>query len=83
MATSNEKSWIQKTPTICGGDACVRNTRIPVWSIVRALQLGTREEELTTYFVAPLTRDDVDAALAYYREHGHEIDSEIRMNEVA
>src|SRR5712692_2863160 len=29
-----EDSWIQKTPDICGGDACIRNTRLPVWSLV-------------------------------------------------
>ncbi|NEP91259.1 MAG: DUF433 domain-containing protein [Okeania sp. SIO2C2] len=25
---------INKTPNVCGGDACVGNTRIPVWSLV-------------------------------------------------
>ncbi|WP_445242043.1 DUF433 domain-containing protein [Microcoleus sp. LEGE 07076] len=23
-----------KTPGLCGGDACIGNTRIPVWSLV-------------------------------------------------
>jgi uncharacterized protein (DUF433 family) len=31
-----EHSWIQKTPDICGGDACILTTRIPVWSVVVA-----------------------------------------------
>jgi uncharacterized protein (DUF433 family) len=78
-----EKSWIQKTPTICGGDACIRDTRIPVWSLVVARQLGASAEELRTYFVTPLTAADVQAALDYYAEHTPEIDNEIRLNEEA
>src|SRR6516164_3303067 len=33
-------SWVQKTPDVCGGDACIRRTRIPVWLLVRHRQLG-------------------------------------------
>ncbi len=25
-----ETSWVQKTDNVCGGDACIRNTRIRV-----------------------------------------------------
>ena len=25
------ETWIRKTPNVCGGDACIRNTRIMVW----------------------------------------------------
>lgn len=78
-----DKSWIQKTPAICGGDACVRNTRIPVWSLVQAHHLGATTQELQTYFVTPLTADDVRAALAYYESHLEEIDNEIRLNQEA
>ena len=28
-----EHSWIQKNPDVCGGDACIRNTRVPVWAL--------------------------------------------------
>ena len=28
--TTKNKSWVQKTPGVCGGDACIRNTRITV-----------------------------------------------------
>jgi uncharacterized protein (DUF433 family) len=78
-----EKSWIQKTPTVCGGDACIRDTRIPVWSFIQAQRLGASVEELLTYFVTPLTPADVQAALGYYDEHAEEIDNEIRLNEEA
>jgi uncharacterized protein (DUF433 family) len=28
--TVHKKSWVQKTPNVCGGDACIRNT----WSLM-------------------------------------------------
>ncbi len=77
------KSWIQKRPTVCGGDACIRDTRIPVWSVVRANQLGVSADDLRTHFVTPLTAADVQAAMNYYVAHGDEIDNEIRLNEEA
>jgi uncharacterized protein (DUF433 family) len=77
------QSRIQKTPTICGGDACIRDTRIPVWSVVEAHRLGASAEELLSYFVTPLSAEDVQAALDYYEEHAEEIDNDIRLNEEA
>ena len=78
-----EKSWIQKTPAVCGGDACIRDTRIPVWSVVQAHRLGVSPQELLIHFVTPLTPADVQAALTYYDEHAEEINHEIRLNEEA
>lgn len=78
-----EKSWIQKTPGLCGGDACIRNTRTPVWSMVAARRLGVSDEQLLRYFVTPLTADDVEAAWLYYHRHREEIDNDIRENEEA
>lgn len=31
---------INKTPGICGGEACIAGTRIAVWLLVEAQQLG-------------------------------------------
>ena len=81
--TSQEKSWIQKTPGVCGGDARIRDTRIPVWSVVNALHGGVSAQALLTHFVTPLTTADVQAAIAYYDEHSEEIDNAIRLNEEA
>jgi uncharacterized protein (DUF433 family) len=78
-----EKSWIQKSPGICGGDTCIRDTRVPVWSIIRASQRGTTFEQLQRYFVTPLSAADVQAALDYYREKSAEIDEDIRLNDEA
>lgn len=78
-----EDSWIQKTPDICGGDPCIRNTRIPVWSIVSARHRGATQDQLLSYFVTPLTPGDIRAAIAYYEQHAEEIDQEIRQNQEA
>jgi len=78
-----EHSWIQKTPGRCGGDACIRDTRIPVWSVIEARQQGASDEELLTYFVTPLTPADVQAALAYFQQNRQEIENDIRLNREA
>lgn len=78
-----EQSWIQKTPGVCGGDACIRDTRIPVWSLVVARRLGIVDKELLHYFVTPLSPADVQAAWAYYEQQQEEIDQEIWTNEKA
>lgn len=35
---------IKKTPNICGGDACIGNTRIPVGSLVSDRTLGMSDD---------------------------------------
>ena len=48
LAQSLRKFWsgIQKTPGVCGGDACIRQTRISVWVLVNARRLGISEADL-------------------------------------
>jgi uncharacterized protein (DUF433 family) len=75
------ESWIQKTPDVVGGDACIRNTRIPVWSLVIARRLGISDRELHNQYVVPLTQADVDAAWAYAAAHPAEIEEAIREND--
>ena len=78
-----EKSWIEKTPGVCGGRACVRTTRLPVWSLVFTRRLGISDEDLLEHFVTPLSWDDLDAAWEYYERHHDEIERDIRENEEA
>jgi uncharacterized protein (DUF433 family) len=75
------QSWIQKTPNVCGGDARIRNTRVPVWSLVVARRLGATDAELLDYFVTPLTPADVAAAWDYYARHREEIEQALRQQE--
>ena len=78
--TSTTKSWVQKTPGVCGGRACIRNTRITVWGVVNYRRLGVADAQILQYIVG-LTPEDLHAAWDYYREHAAEIDEDIRENE--
>lgn len=78
--TSTTKSWIQKTQGVCGGRACIRNTRITVWGLVINRRLGAADQQLMAA-IAGLTPQDLQAAWEYYAEHGAEIDADIRENE--
>ena len=82
-AVAPQVSWIQKRPEVCGGDACVRDTRIPVWSVIVARRLGVSNIALRNYFVTPLMPADIQAALRYFEQYQEEIDCSIRLNEVA
>jgi uncharacterized protein (DUF433 family) len=80
---SPSESWIQKTPEVCGGDACIRTTRIPIWSLVEARRLGFSDQELLNHYDPPLTQADLDTAWAYFDNHRNEIEQAIRENEDA
>ena len=79
---SSLRSWIEKNPGVCGGDACIRAMRIPVWSVVQSLKLGVSEAEVLRALPS-LTPDDLQVARRYYEEHAEEIDTAIRLNEEA
>ena len=55
---------IQVSVGVCGGQPRIRNTRIPVWTMVSFRQLGADDEELLRNYPA-LTREDLKAAWAY------------------
>ncbi|MEL6439811.1 MAG: DUF433 domain-containing protein [Cyanobacteria bacterium J06621_8] len=67
---------IQKTPGVSGGKACVRNTRIPVWTLVSLRQQGATEQELLDNYPS-LTLEDLTAVWGYYYNHQLEIDRTI------
>lgn len=72
---------IISTPGISGGEPCIVRTRIPVWVLVRAKQLGTSEADLLRSYPT-LRAEDLASAWAYYRTHGDEIERQIQENEV-
>jgi type III restriction enzyme len=81
VATGTTKnSWVQKTPTVCGGDACIRNTRITVWGLILNRKLGSTDDQILENIVG-LLPDDLEVAWDYYRQHPAEIDDAIRVNE--
>ncbi|WP_242054308.1 DUF433 domain-containing protein [Nostoc parmelioides] len=48
LAQSLGNPWrgIEKTAYVCGGDACITGTRIPVWVLINARRLGISEAQL-------------------------------------
>jgi len=73
---------IESTPTISGGESCIVRTRIPVWVLVQARQLGMTEADLLRSYPT-LRAEDLTNAWAYARLHQHEIETQIRENESA
>ena len=71
---------IRKTPDVCGGDACIRETRIMVWLLVAFKRQGMTDAELVENYPG-LTDDDLAAAWEYARLHPAEIEEAITANE--
>lgn len=71
---------IEKTPGVCGGDARITRTRIPVWLLVRQRQLGLNDEEILNGYPT-LRQEDLNNAWNYYRVHKAEIEAQIIENE--
>jgi uncharacterized protein (DUF433 family) len=67
---------------VCGGDATVVRTRIPIWVLEKARREGASEAQLLAIY--PILRaDDLASAWSYVRSHVEEIDRAIRENEAA
>lgn len=73
---------VESTPGVSGGELCIVRTRIPVWLLVRARELGTSEADLLRDYPT-LHAEDLANAWAYARAHKDEIEQQIRENEVA
>jgi uncharacterized protein (DUF433 family) len=71
---------IWKKPGLCGGDACVRGHRIPVWALVNYRRLGAAAAAILEAYPT-LTSADLQAAWQYYEANKEEIDQAITENE--
>ncbi|WP_072620830.1 DUF433 domain-containing protein [Spirulina major] len=71
--TSFIRQAIQKTPGVCGGHARIRNTRIPVWTIISLQKQGADAQEILTNFPS-LTPFDILITQSYYDQNQTEID---------
>ncbi len=71
---------IEKTLGICGGDARIVGTRIPVWVLVQAQQLGSSEAEILQNYPT-LTAATLSRAWAYAKANAQEIEQAIREND--
>lgn len=79
-SAASPASWVQKTPGVCGGDACIRRTRIPVWGLVEWQSLGLSDSEILERH-PDLTPADLEVAWRYYEQNREEIEQAIRENE--
>lgn len=72
-------SWIEKTPGVCGGDACIRRTRITVAGLVEWRDMGLSSTQILEQH-PDLTAADLEVAWDYYEKNSEEIDQAIREN---
>jgi uncharacterized protein (DUF433 family) len=70
---------ISKMPGVCGGEACVAGTRIAVWLLVEARQMGIGEAQLLVDY-PHLSAADLVNAWAYAAAYSEEIARAIRAN---
>ena len=73
---------IESLPSVCGGEPCIVRTRIPVWILVKARQLGMNEADILRSYPS-LRAEDLVNAWSYYRSFHEEIDQQIIENETA
>jgi uncharacterized protein (DUF433 family) len=72
---------VDTIPDVCGGEATIVRTRIPVWILEQARRLGMSEAGLLEAY--PTLHAEDLAAWAYVRAHREEIDRQIREHEAA
>jgi uncharacterized protein (DUF433 family) len=70
---------IRETPGVSGGYPCIGNTRIAVRLIVEAYRATGNVDRVAERY-DQLTRQQIEAALDYYREHPARIDEDIARN---
>jgi uncharacterized protein (DUF433 family) len=51
-------------PAVCGGEPCVRGTRVPVHVVLSRLAAGDADDDILAHFPS-LTREDIKACLEY------------------
>ncbi|OWK38936.1 DUF433 domain-containing protein [Fimbriiglobus ruber] len=73
---------IDSDPRICGGEARVRDTRIPVWVLVEAARQGQKDADILRAYPT-LSAEGLAHAQVYARSHADEIDRDIQANEAA
>jgi uncharacterized protein (DUF433 family) len=82
LAQSLGNSWrgIEKISGVCGGDACITGTRIPIWVLVNARNLGISEAQLLKDYPT-LSATDLTNAWVYATVYPEEIATAIKENE--
>jgi uncharacterized protein (DUF433 family) len=79
MPELRKAAVIEKTPGICGGAACIAGTRLPVWVLAGAKELGATDGQLLADYPG-LTAEALAGAWGYAADHRTEIDDAICRN---
>ncbi|MBD2690973.1 DUF433 domain-containing protein [Anabaena catenula] len=82
LAQSFGRNWqgIEKTPRVCGGEACIANTRISIWVLVEARRLGYSDVDILTSYPT-ISATDLANAWVYAEAHTDKIELAIERNE--
>ena len=76
---------IDKTPGVCGGEARVMRTRVPVWTLAQARRLGVSEATLLASYPThphrPRPRDAVAAIIQRLSRNARLVFDDLRMTE--
>ena len=73
-------SGIEENKNVCDGFACIKNTEIPVWKLVRMKKFGLTEDSMLRKYPM-ISYNDLDNVRKYFRIHKIEIDIQIRIKE--
>jgi uncharacterized protein (DUF433 family) len=84
LAQSLANTWqgIRKTSGVMGGDACIRQTRIPVWLMVSYRQQGASDAHILQGH-PDLSVQDLANAWAYAQAFPDEIEAAIKKHDEA
>jgi uncharacterized protein (DUF433 family) len=79
QSLANHWQGIEKTLGVCGGRACIAQTRIPVWVLVNARRIGYSDADILESYPA-LSAEDLVNAWFYAEQFSEEIESDIWQN---
>jgi uncharacterized protein (DUF433 family) len=79
LTQSLNNSWpgITKTPGVCGGDACIAKTRLPVWLFVSLRSQGATDAEILQFYPY-LNAVNLVNVWTYAEENSEEIATALR-----
>lgn len=77
---ADENLPVRSTSNVMGGDACIRKTRIPVWTLVAYKKAGRSDAEILSFYPG-LNAADLIAAWDYYAANAEAVDEERRRHE--
>lgn len=79
---SSRSEGVTKTPGVMGGDACIANTRLPIWLFISLRDQGASDAALLEAY-PHLTAADLVNVWAYADAHPEEIAIALREQEAA